>query len=364
MVFKQMLINMVEKRGATSIKHVQPVDVATASGKQAEVFAQMKRDFGSVLLVGLLHSPIPDLFYGVWAVIRETLVVGNVPRGLKEAVSGAVSKINECPFCVEAHTIMLHAVSEHDAVEAILQGRTDQIKDPEVRVMVEWALANRTPGAPVLLTPPFGPDGAPEIVGVAVGFHYINRMANIFLDESLLPIPSRLTGLKKVANQLSGSLIKDLIVPGTSPGESLSFLPEASLPDDLAWAAPNSYVAGAYARFAAAVEEAGQQSLPAEVRVLVQQQVQTWQGQDPGLSRRWVEEAIAGLDEAHKPAARLALLTALASYQVDEGAIKAFRAHHPGDDKLVGATAWASFTAARRIGSWLHVAEAQEVRYS
>jgi AhpD family alkylhydroperoxidase len=280
---------------------------------------------------------------------------------LKEAVSAAVSKINECPFCVEAHTTMLHAVSEHEAVEAILQGRSDQIKNPEMRAIVEWASATRTPGSPILLLPPFAPENAPEIIGVAVGFHYLNRMANIFLDEALLPIPPRLTGLKGVVRQLTGSMMKDLMVPTTSPGESLHFLPAAALPADLAWAAPNPHVAGAYARLAAAVEEAGQQSLPAEVRTLVQQQVQTWQGEAPGLSRRWVEEAIARLDEVHQAAARLALLTALASYQVDEGVITAFRSQHPGDDQLIGAAAWASFTAARRVGSWLHMAEAQGV---
>ena len=47
------------------------------------------------------------------------------------------------------------------------------------------------------------------------------------------------------------------------------------------------------------------------------------------------------------------VLTALASYQVDEGAIHAFRSQYQRDDKLTGAAAWASFTAARRIGSWL-----------
>lgn len=353
MKFRQLLINTVEKQGIKAIKYVQPAEVATASGDMAEAFGQMRRDFGSVLPLILLHSPAPALFYGVWAVLRETLLVGNVPRGFKEAVSGAVSKLNECPFCVDAHTIMLHATAEHEAAEAIAQGQIAQIKDPEVRALVEWASANRRPGSPVLLAPPFAPEAAPEIIGVAVAFHYLNRMANIFLAEFPLPVPSRLTGLRRLAKQVSGSLLKDLMQPRTSPGEALRFLPEASLPDDLAWAAPHPHVAGAYARFAAAVEAAGQQALPMEVRSLVYRQLQAWQGEEPGLSRRWLEEAVAGLEETHQPAARLALLAALASYQVDEGVIEAFRSHYPGDDKLLGAAAWASFTAARRVGSWL-----------
>lgn len=358
MRFNQILIKTVEKQGASSIKYIQPAPLTPAAGPRAEAFAQMRRDFGSVLPLVLVHSPVPDLFYSVWAIIRETLVMGAVPRGLKEAVSAAVSKINECPFCVDAHTIMLHAVAEHDVVKAILQGQSHQIRNPEVRALVEWASATRTPTSPLLLSPPFTPAEAPEIIGAAVAFHYINRMANIFLPETLLPIPPRLAGLKRLANRLSGSLLKALMAPTSLPGEALRFLPDAPLPPDFAWAAPAPHVAGAYARLAAAVETAGQAALPEEVRALVHHRLQAWQGEEPGLSRRWLEEAITGLDPVYHPAARFALLTALAAYQVDEGIINAFRAHHPGDDQLVGAAAWASFAAARRIGAWLQGAGA------
>ncbi len=50
-----------------------------------------------------------------------------------------------------------------------------------------------------------------------------------------------------------------------------------------------------------------------------------------------------------------ALLTALASYQIDEQVIEAFRAYYATDAQLVGAVAWASGAAARRISSWLEV---------
>ena len=87
--------------------------------------------------------------------------------------------------------------------------------------------------------------------------------------------------------------------------------------------------------------------------VLVREHIIDWNGEPPSLSRGWVEKALAGLDDADQPAARLTLLTALASYQVDESTIDTFRAQQPGDDKLIAATAWASFTAARRVGTWL-----------
>jgi hypothetical protein len=63
-----------------------------------------------------------------------------------------------------------------------------------------------------------------------------------------------------------------------------------------------------------------------------------------------VEQAVAGLAEADAAAARLALLAALASYQIDDGLVADFRRHYPDDATLVAALAWASLAAARRIG--------------
>jgi hypothetical protein len=83
--------------------------------------------------------------------------------------------------------------------------------------------------------------------------------------------------------------------------------------------------------------------------------VQAWDGKEPGLGRHWIEEAMNGLDEKSKDIARLVLLTALAPYQVDEGVVNAFTTQITGDDRLIGALAWGSFTAARRIGTWLYV---------
>jgi hypothetical protein len=56
---------------------------------------------------------------------------------------------------------------------------------------------------------------------------------------------------------------------------------------------------------------------------------------------------------ADRPAGRLALLTALASYQVDRSVVRQFRAGWPDDSTLVELTAWASLAAARRVGSWI-----------
>jgi len=72
-----------------------------------------------------------------------------------------------------------------------------------------------------------------------------------------------------------------------------------------------------------------------------------------GPSRAWVEPAILPIAQSARPAARLALLTALASFQIDDDVVRAFREQSPSDAALLGTVAWAAFTAARRVGTWL-----------
>jgi hypothetical protein len=62
---------------------------------------------------------------------------------------------------------------------------------------------------------------------------------------------------------------------------------------------------------------------------------------------------VAGLTEADQAQGSLALLAALAPYQIDEEIIRAFRVYHAADAQLVGVVAWASFAAACRIATFL-----------
>jgi len=333
------------------VKYIQPVSADSAVGLVAEVYAQIKREFGSLVEPFTLHSHIPRLLAGAWMAARESQLAGKVRRDIKEAVAATVSKINQCPYCVDAHTIMLKATGEHRAAREITNGNYDQILDSKVRFAVRWASATRSPGSEALLSPPFSREEAPEIIGTAVFYHYINRMVNVLLSET--PLPSNRPWLKKPMKRLASLLFSRAVRRPIPSGKSLRFLPEVGLPADLDWVKPDLTIAGAFARFGAAVDDVGAHALSAEVRARVQEQVQAWKGEDLGLRRSWVEQKIRGFNEASQVAGRLALLTALAPYQVDDQVVFAFRTYFPEDEKLIGALAWASFTAARRIGAWL-----------
>jgi len=62
---------------------------------------------------------------------------------------------------------------------------------------------------------------------------------------------------------------------------------------------------------------------------------------------------VADLARRHRPAGRLALLTAMASYRVTASLVDEFRQLQPADAALIELTAWASMAAARREGTLL-----------
>ncbi|WP_143220736.1 carboxymuconolactone decarboxylase family protein [Actinomadura sp. CNU-125] len=302
----------------------------------------MERDFGMLAPPVALHSPAPGTTAAAWMMLRETLVAGD-PAGRpdREAIAAAVSHANSCPYCTAVHEAALGAQTSRRAPAPADGPRRERI--------VSWALGigrtdeERTPV-------PFDEEHVPRFLGVAVTFHYLNRMVNVFLADS--PVPAEVpVPVRRPMMSLLGRIMRESSVAGPEPGAALDLLPEASLPDDLAWARGDRFVAAAFARAAAAVEAAGRRTVPEPVRELVADRLARWDGGPPGLGRGWVDEAVRGLPDDQRPAGRLALLTAFASYRVGVADVTAFRRTDPGDRALVELTAWAALTAARRIGA-------------
>jgi AhpD family alkylhydroperoxidase len=331
------LVRLAVRRSLRDTRHVKVVPRRRAPGLVGEVYRQVERDFGMLAPPVALHSAAPGTMAAAWLVLRETLLAqGIADRAAKEAVATGVSAANSCPYCVDVHGMTLAAIPAGPGGA----GR-DAIED--------WA---RAASAGPAGTPPFPPAQAPELIGVAVAFQYYNRMVNVFLRES--PFPAHVPeSAKPQARRVLGGVLRPGAGRGPRAGESLALLPPAPLPEDLGWARSNEVVADAFARAYAAVEAAGARSVPPAVRTLLADRLSTWDGKPPGLGRAWLEEAVAELDDADRPAGRLALAIALASYQVDEGLVDAFRCTAPGDDTLIELAAWASMTTARRAATWL-----------
>jgi AhpD family alkylhydroperoxidase len=101
--------SLQERLTSSSVRHITPVPSGAATGLVAEVYAQARNEFALVPPL-TIHSVVPEILAGVWCLTREAFVVGRAGRGARETVAAAVSKSNECPYCLDVHSAMLHAV--------------------------------------------------------------------------------------------------------------------------------------------------------------------------------------------------------------------------------------------------------------
>jgi AhpD family alkylhydroperoxidase len=336
-------------------RQVRHIHLPTGRSDLASAVAdQIRREVGALLPPLAIHLPSPEALAACWAIMREPAVGTTVSRATKEAVAATVSTINECPYCVDVHTTTLYALADADTGAKVATGRDGEVADPQLRRILAWAKATRSPGSPALADPPFAGPAAAELVGTALGYHYINRMVSIFLPSSLLPHGALGGGLKR----LIGAGIRRRLLSSPPPGAALQYLPdvEGAGLDEFSWATTGSIIHSAFTRAGAIFEMLGAEALPAAVRELVTARLAQWQGEHPPLSRRWVDDAVAGVAEPLRPASRFALLTALAPYQIDTRIVEDFRTATGGphtDERIVAAAAWSSFAAVRRINEWI-----------
>jgi AhpD family alkylhydroperoxidase len=332
------------------IRYLTPVSTREASGRVAQIYRQIEKEF----LLGeplTLHSPVPDLLAGVWSAFRETFVAGRVARALKEAVAVSISRGNRCPFCVDAHSMALRSTSSSAGIEKLRTGDADRIEDAELRAVAQWAEKTVRLGTEPVPGPPVPSGDVAEIMGALTWMHYSNRMVNLFIGDGLIPVSSNRFGLRSLLERAGGWYFRRTFNRVGAPGESLVFLKgvRSETPKDLGWAAGSPFIALAFGGFAGAVEQGAGEAVPAVVRSWF---LECWSGAEEPItepSRRWLEVALAGLEPRFHAIGRLLLLTSRSPYQVTVGDIEAFRKDRPAERDLLQATAWAALTTARRI---------------
>lgn len=355
------LLGRIGRRGTQShVRLVTPVPPDAADGLVGKVYAQLDQDFGMLAPPVTLHSPAPGPLAATWLMLRESMVAdGLVRRPVKEAVAVAVSQLNACPYCVDVHSAALHGLGRGWDAEALAGRRPIS---GELGETIRWASASGRLRDAVAAVLPAPAPHVPELIGTVVSFQYLNRMVNIFLTRS--PIPLALpAAVRRTARRVVGRILRPVLNWPVLPGAANELLPAAPLPADLAWATGNPVLADAYARAVGAIEAAGRRSVPPSVRELLGARLAAWNGEPTGLLRDWAFDAVAVLPRGDQPAGLLALLAAFSSYQVGPSVVEGFRQHHRPDDRsVIEVASWASLAAARTHGEWLWraMAERQE----
>lgn len=296
-----------------SFRHITPVEPRQAAGLVADVYRQQARDMGVSRMPALMIlSPVPELLAATWALLRESLVAGPVSRTERELVALGVSRSNRCPFCVDAHTMFLHATGDHRLTEAIARG--ERPADPRQAALLDGRELD-----------------SPELIGTMLAFHFINRMVSALHSPDVLP--GGLQRWRAVRSLAGRTLLSRSARRYAPPGESLELL--SVTPEPPAWGA--GHPAGtAYAALCAIAERG---SRLVEEPSVVWLEAAAWAGKHPPLAHEWPAE----------PATRLAVQAALAPYRITDtfglggadlvrvlafGAITAVRAAEPAASPL------------------------------
>lgn len=333
------LARVALRRAINQIRYLRPVPPGRADPPTAEVYRQVEADFGMLAPPVALHAPVPELLAASWLMLRESLVADAVlPRSILESVAATVSAGNACPYCVTVHRATEQALAGATAADAV---RVESWS----RLVAHRDTASRPPGTA---------EEAARLVGVVTTFHYLNRLVNVFLSPS--PLPSALPGvLRSPMLQILGRYSGANANRRHPAGESLWLLPAAAGRPRPAWAAADPIVGEAFVRAAAAIDRVAAAEVPASVRQLLPELLSHWDGRDPGLDTGWLVEPVAGLPLEDRPAGRLALLAAFASYRISEQQVADFRLSQPADSALLALISWAGLAAAQQIVSWIPV---------
>ncbi len=333
-----------------AIKYIDSVKYKIAEHQIREIYNELKNDMGDVVEPISLHAVNVDLLKAVWHVLREVVIIeGKATRVQKEAVGAAISEGNRCGYCVDAHTIMLIGLKDNNTAQAIVDRDPSSIADTYLHGLVKWALEGRKFDAVIVKCPPFTMDVAPEIIGTAVFFHYLNRMVTAFLGPTILPM--NISFFKGIMKIMAGKMFSGVLAKNRTAMELEYTVME--IPSKLAWANSNPQVAQVFAEFDRLLTEMAVKYVPIEVSDMIREHIRQWDGQDLMLTQD-VSPWLSTLPPGYKEIGRTLLLQAFAPDRINSQHIEALKSfYNDNDEALLIAMAWVSFEAATYIGTRL-----------
>ncbi|MHC4520336.1 MAG: hypothetical protein ACYTAS_17250 [Planctomycetota bacterium] len=324
-----------------------PISVKTATGLAKEVCLQSERDFfvnGTITS----HAAVPELMAGMWVGGRETALTNMaLPAWLKKAMGAALSEVNKCPYCEDFLLSLTHGARQDNVANSLRKHEVESVSDELTQKRLKWTKASIARNSPQLDSPPFSPEEMPEALGTLVVFNYTNKISDFTMDGSPVPGVFRGGALKLFGVELRESSAMDL-----EHGASLSLLPEVEISQEFHWAMSNPLVADSLSRWNHVVETAIDDVLSEETQRRIRDNLKSWEGGQMGLSRAWVEDEIQEIGDNERNKARLALIVAKGSYQIDDGAIEKVACQGLSEADLVKLGAWSALLGAKTIANW------------
>ena len=168
---------------------IRTVPPEAATGQLADAYEHVKEVMGSPFapLVMQLSSIKPDITSSLAGLYGALFGGGELPRAPKEAIATYVAALNNCPYCIGAHSLLMqmHGASpEH--VEAVSRGDVAAFTDDEetarflplAEKITRHAYKVTDEDIEQLRDGGWSDEKILEAVGVVVFFNLINRLAD------------------------------------------------------------------------------------------------------------------------------------------------------------------------------------------
>lgn len=175
------------------IRTVQP---EAATGQLADAYERLQATMGSPIapVVIQLSSVRPDITSSLASLYEALFGGGELPRQAKETISTYVAALNNCPYCVGAHSLLmqLHGASP-EQVEAARNGDIEAFTDDEetarflplAEKITRHAYKVTDGDIEALRVAGWSDEKILEAVGVVLFFNLINRLADTFgIDDA------------------------------------------------------------------------------------------------------------------------------------------------------------------------------------
>lgn len=335
-----------------AIKYIGSIKNRAAEDKVKDIYKELKSDMGDVVEPISLHAINPDLLEGIWNILREVVVVnGKMTRIQKEAIGASVSEANRCNYCVDAHTIMLIGLKDGLTADAIVKRNPGIIDDTYLRNLVKWSLDTRNFKSVIIKFPPFPDNAAPEAIGTAVFFHYLNRMVSAFLGPTILPVNINFLkgSMKKMAGKMfSGVLARD------KEHKKFDKQDFSEVNDKILWSTFNPNVNQVYGRYYVLLNELASKYVPENIQTFIKNQIAKWDGVDQ-FQLPDIAPLLEGVSDKERDLAEVLYIQAFSPHKINASHIDKLNNYFTddNDEAILVSMAWTSFEAALYIGRQL-----------
>jgi uncharacterized peroxidase-related enzyme len=122
--------------------HIPILKPAEASTEVKAVYEEFHRrmSFPSAPNFIMTQGHSPTVARGTWELVRNVLVMGEIPRWAKEMIFVAISKDRECRYCTAAHVACCRMLGVTPTVLEDLVRDVNGLPDQKVREMILFAL--------------------------------------------------------------------------------------------------------------------------------------------------------------------------------------------------------------------------------